>query len=179
MEDLTESLIKFKQGNNHALDSVFKHFRTSLYFVAYKHLRDTEKAKDVVQEVFLKLLKLSAIKRNTYLPDNASELHALLYVITKNKALDETKVTNNRLKLLHHFFANSKTEYDDAHAKEELLPLILTKLPKREGEILKLHIDGHKNEEITQMLNISYNTVRNTLSESKKKAQHYWKLFDK
>jgi DNA-directed RNA polymerase specialized sigma24 family protein len=40
-----------------------------------------------------------------------------------------------------------------------------------------LHLQGFKNEEIANQLNISYNTVRNTLHSAKQRVKKLWQLF--
>jgi RNA polymerase sigma factor (sigma-70 family) len=50
-------------------------------------------------------------------------------------------------------------------------------LSNREKEILQLHLQGFKNDEIATQLNISYNTVRNTLHSAKQRVKKLWQLF--
>jgi RNA polymerase sigma-70 factor (ECF subfamily) len=48
----------------------------------------------------------------------------------------------------------------------------IKKLPKRQGEVLRLfYIDDKSAQEISEQLNISVNTVYNTLSDLRKKLR--------
>ena len=59
----------------------------------------------------------------------------------------------------------------------EAIKHLLNNLPKREREVIELHLQGYKNEEIATQLNISYNTVRNTLHNAKQHIKKLWQLF--
>ncbi len=53
--------------------------------------------------------------------------------------------------------------------------LMLAKLEPREKEIIQLHINGFSNDEISDKLNLKYNTVKNNIYEAKLKLRCIWK----
>ena len=59
----------------------------------------------------------------------------------------------------------------------EAIKHLLNNLPNREREMIELHLQGYKNEEIATQLNISYNTVRNTLHSAKQRIKKLWQVF--
>jgi RNA polymerase sigma-70 factor (ECF subfamily) len=61
--------------------------------------------------------------------------------------------------------------------EEEAIKQLIDYLSNREKEILQLHLQGFKNDEIATQLNISYNTVRNTLHNAKQRVKKLWQLF--
>jgi RNA polymerase sigma-70 factor (ECF subfamily) len=148
--------------------------------VAYKYTTDTEKSRDVVGAVFERLLQLEMQKRQQILLHPQKGIYPFLVTIIKNKCLDNIK-TNKlqdeiKLQLGKLISFNSKNA---AYIRFELEAIkhLLNNLPNREREMIELHLQGYKNEEIAVQLNISYNTVRNTLHNAKQRIKKLWQLF--
>jgi DNA-directed RNA polymerase specialized sigma24 family protein len=43
--------------------------------------------------------------------------------------------------------------------------------------VIELHIEGYRNEEIADRLNLSYNTVKNNIYEARQKLKNIWLRF--
>jgi len=104
----------------------------------------------------------------------------LLLSIIKNKSLDEIK--QNKLHQEIKKQIESITSYISTNAifvrfEEDAIKQLIDYLSNREKEILQLHLQGFKNDEIAMQLNISYNTVRNTLHSAKQRVKKLWQLF--
>ena len=168
---------QFKLGNNQALEGIYETYYHTLLFTAFYYLKNEEQAKDIVSEVFIKLLSFSVAQRKQNLDNVNDKLEAFLKVLTKNKCLDYIKVENNRRNILNGIYTLFNRSNNTNTFFEDDFLLVLDTLPQRQKQILQLHLQGFDNNEISDQLNISYNTVRNTLSTSKNKVRQLWKVF--
>ncbi len=120
-----------------------------------------ELSKDVVQEVFIKLLgQQKEFSKN-------DSVKAYLYTSVKNKCLDHLKSNEYQLK-------NKLTEDDikilasESYFEKELLleetsrivDNALNTLPEKCKQIIKLSMNGYRNIQISEELSISINTVK-------------------
>ena len=176
-EEIHNAWERFINGENAALEVIFITSYQELYMVAFYYLKDEDKAKDVVAEVFKKMLELPPQVRQQKLADLPGKRLTFLKVITKNKCLDSLKQEKNRRQILSGtlaLFTRSTTRSDFA---EKDFKLLIDVLPLRQREVLEMHLDGYEHQEICDQLGISYNTLRNTLSTAKKKVRSLWKIF--
>ena len=170
----------FINGNDEALGELYTLYYSSLMMVAYKYTQNTEKSKDIVGLVFEKLLSLTPSKRQNFFLHPEKGIYPLLLSIIKNKSLDEIK--QNKLHQEIKKQIESITSYISTNAifvrfEEDAIKQLIDYLSNREKEILQLHLQGFKNDEIAMQLNISYNTVRNTLHSAKQRVKKLWQLF--
>lgn len=170
---------KYLNGDNESLGVLYKFYYSKLVLLAFKYLSDTEKSRDVVGSVFETLLILPTKKRKELLLHKQKGLYPLLLVIVKNKCLDTLKQQKNRLKIINFMSVNSVIGTNNIVNRYniEAFNLLLDNLPKREREILRLHLSGYKHEEIAKQEKISYNTVRNTIYSAKQKVKTIWNIF--
>jgi RNA polymerase sigma factor (sigma-70 family) len=170
---------KYIQGDNESLGVLYKFYYSKLVLLAFKYLSDKDKSRDVVGSVFETLLVLSTKKRNELLLHKQKGLYPLLVVIVKNKCLDALKQQKTRLKIINFIGINAVISTNNIASRYsmEAFDLLLDNLPKREKEILKLHLSGYKHEEIAEREKISYNTVRNTVHAAKQKVKVIWNIF--
>jgi RNA polymerase sigma-70 factor (ECF subfamily) len=136
-------------------------FYSSLFLFANKYLDDLELSKDVVQEVFFKLLD------NNKTFDKNDSIKAYLYTSVKNKCLDQLKSSEYRLK--HKLTEeNFKILASESTFEKELLleevsrtvDIALNTLPEKCKQIIKLSMKGYRNIQISEELSISINTVK-------------------
>ena len=172
--------LRYINGDNDALGELYTLYYSSLIMVAYRYTLNTEKSKDIVGLVFEKLLSFSTSKRQTFFLHPEKGMYPLLLSIIKNKALDEIK--QNKLHQEIKKQMESTTSFFSINAifvrfEEEAIKQLIDYLSNREKEILQLHLQGFKNDEIATQLNISYNTVRNTLHSAKQRIKKLWQLF--
>ncbi len=170
----------FINGDNDALGELYTLYYSSLIMVAYRYTLNTEKSKDIVGLVFEKLLSFSTSKRQTFFLHPEKGMYPLLLSIIKNKALDEIKQNKRHQEIKKQI--ESTTSFFSTNTifvrfEEEAIKQLIDYLSNREKEILQLHLQGFKNDEIAIQLNISYNTVRNTLHSAKQRVKKLWQLF--
>ncbi len=170
----------YLNGDNEALGELYKIYYQSLVLIAYKYTVDNENSKDVVCHVFEKLLQLKKCKREQIVLHPQKGIYPYLVSVVKNKCLDNLKSTVLHDKINTQIATtNSIQNKNSALVQFEYdnVSHILNYLPTREREIMNLHLLAYKNEEISQELNISYNTVRNTLHNAKQRIKTIWHIF--
>lgn len=170
----------YLNGNNDSLGKLYIHHYQSLVMIAYKYTTDTEKSRDVVGTVFEKLLQLNAQKRQQIILHPQKGIYPFLVTIIKNKCLDGIKTNKLQDKIKKHLgnlLIFNSTNAAFIRFELEAIKHLLNNLTKREREMIELHLQGYKNDEIAIQLNISYNTVRNTLHTAKQRIKNLWQLF--
>jgi RNA polymerase sigma factor (sigma-70 family) len=170
----------YKEGDNESLGILYKYYYATLIMVAYKYTNDSEKSKDIIASVFEKLLLLKLDKRSEITLNQEKGIYPLLYTIVKNKCLDDLKSTRIQTEIkkqIGNIFNLHSANIAYNRFEQDAIVTLLNNLPKRENEILELHLKGYKNEEIANNLNLSYNTVRNTLHSAKQRVRKLWTIF--
>ena len=124
-------------------------------------------------EVLLILMFILMFFGSKSIPGIAKTFGKTMYQIKQasNDLQDEIK------KQLGHLIAFNSTNAAFIRFELEAIKQLLNNLPAREKEMIELHLQGYKNEEIAVQLNISYNTVRNTLHNAKQRIKKLWQLF--
>lgn len=80
-----------QERNDKAISLLYEHYGDTLYGVAFKVVRDTELAQDVLQESFVKIWK----KSDTY-DSSKAKLFTWLFRITRNTAIDKLRSVNTK-----------------------------------------------------------------------------------
>ena len=168
---------QFVIGNNLELEMVFDTYYQPMLFTAFYYLKNEEQSKDMVSEVFTKLLSFSLEQRQRNLANVNEKLEVFLKVLVKNKCLDHIKVENNRKNILNGIYTVLNRSFNIDTFFENDFKLLIDSLPRRQKQVLELHLQGYSNNEISTQLGISYNTVRNTIHTSKSKLKHLYRVF--
>lgn len=174
---LQEDWDLFVNGDNHGLSSIYQAYYDTLLMTAFYYTKNEEKSKEVVSDVFVKLLNYSAQKRIDNLSGVSEKIETFLKVVVKNKCFDNLKVEKNRRGILNGIYHLSNRSINKDNFLIEDFEKMIDILPHRQKEVLSLHIVGFDNHEISSQLGITYNTTKNTLSTSKKKIKNLWKHF--
>lgn len=164
----------FKEGSNQALSLVYRQFAVGVTMVAYRYLQNKDEAKDVMMEVFEKMLSMEVAERMQKIPRDPDALKGWLYMVTKNLCLDWIK----HRKIVLRYLETREDEpviYSDAERNwdTQVIEQVMKHLVESEQRVARLHFAGYTHEEIANRLNVSYNTVRNQLSSAKKKIRKY------
>ena len=142
--------------------NLFHSYFASMCVFAERYLEDREAAKDVVHDVFCRIWEK---------PEELMAVDSVknyLYMVVKNRCLNVL-----RRQCIHHLYSErsllevkgSDLFFEKEVAREELYRLLekaIYTLPDRSQKILLLKLQGLKNQEIAERLNVSVNTV-NTL----------------
>jgi RNA polymerase sigma-70 factor (ECF subfamily) len=171
---------KYLSGDPSATSEIYRNLQPKLLLTAYFYCRSKETARDIVHDVFEKLIRLPLEKRAEYFDSSDGNIEAWLYVAVRHKAMDHRKISVNREKIdLSIRFVSKSDTVNNAFeriSKADLLRM-LEHLQPRQKEILNLHISGYKNEEIAEKLDLTYNTVKNNIYEARQRLRKLWTVF--
>lgn len=163
-----EILIKqINQKQPEAFHYLFKNYYKSLVYFAMRYVEEREVGEDLVQELFAQLWE----SKSKYLSYNS--FRTFLYTSVRNASLNYLKHKNVEQKYISYSLESSETddELDLKVMEEELyrtLFRLVEELPLRRKEIFKLYLQGKKNEEIAQLLDVSSETVKTAKKEAVK-----------
>ncbi|WP_099464825.1 RNA polymerase sigma-70 factor [Parabacteroides provencensis] len=159
-----EIIIQIKNGNMTAFKSLFDSVYFQLYFHCRKFVPDSEDAKDLLQNVFLRFWE----KRSEI--DIHTSLNAYLFRSVQNECLNY--IRSNRItttleeglpdNIRNDFNNNEPSPFSDLAILEieKIVENTIDKLPDQCKSIFKLsRINGLKNQEIADKLTISVRTV--------------------
>lgn len=159
-----------RTGNELAFKEIFRRYNRALFAHAYNKMRDKEEAKDVVQDVFLKLWNYS--QQENFTPLN---LAAYLHIAVRNRILDKlskSKHASDYLSSLQ-IFLNEREEQTDFRIREQQLQQHIDRailaLPSRMRLVFEMSRRDHlSHKEIAQQLNISDQTVTDQIKKALK-----------
>ena len=139
---------------------------------ASSYVNDVDIAKDITQDVFIKLYEKRQILQIH------TSLKSYLYTSVRNRCLDHIKL--HKIRELHKTqIYNSISENVEEESTEVMqselqakINVAIASLPDRNREIFRLNrIDGLTNQEIADELNLSKRTVETHISNALKKIK--------
>ena len=161
------------------IEHLFLRYFQSLTLYAVGIIKDHEEARDLIIAIFEKLLahQYLLVPAANY---SEKEVESYLRLVVKHRCLDFIKIKQGRTIIQDKISDEIQTETSNQSVQRfdlETLQTANSFLGNRQHKILDLHLSGYTNEEISEKLKISYNTVKNTLVTSKKKVRHFWEVF--
>ncbi len=166
--DIDLLLKLLQQGDEKAFRSLFKEFYASLCLFATHYLGDQEAAADIVQESFLKYWN----KRADF--DNYCRIKSFLYVVVRHACLNQLRSQNLRLHVSDEFIKDSEQDFYNYVMEEEahrLFNKAIDNLPPQMRAVINFSLDGLKNSEIAEKMNLSEGTVHSYKKEAYKKLK--------
>jgi len=155
-----KNIIKhIKRGDRKAFREVFDSYFNALSAFGYKYVSDPPVVEDMVQEAFVSFWE----KREDF--DHINAVKSFLYTSVRNKCLNHVKHQAVRKKHEPALVYEMESDQNFSHnvIEEETFNLLLAEiklLPESAMEIMILALNGLKNQEIADELNISINTVK-------------------
>ncbi len=160
-------LVRLKQADQKAFIVIYERYHKVLYAVSYKYLKEENRAKDIVQDIFTKLWEeRESIQVKT-------NLKSYLYSMTKNHILNIIKRDSRQI------LSNYENEKEKIADNDNLLKTItdnqlqdilykaIDKLPKQKRLVCLLKAkEGLSNKEIAERLNITEHTVKKHQTQS-------------
>lgn len=167
------------QGDEKAYEIVFHLYFPRLYAFSYKILNDSELAKDVVQNVFIKIWETRSVF-------NFDHPEAFMYQMVRNASLNYIRhlkvVDNLKLKVKDQYLGEELYYIDMAGNNpyiliekelEERIHEIMESLPNRCLAVFRLsRLEGMKNLEIAAHLGISIKAVEKQISKALQIYRH-------
>lgn len=177
MKSAGDALIQlFQQGAETAFAEIYNLHYTAIYYYARHFVPDSQEARDITAETFVKLWKLRANF------DNIHKIKTFLHVTARNACIDALRhqkwKAGKHQQLIQLLMEDegsmvarnnspmaAATRFVNGLVEGELLGRIyeeIENLPPQRKIIFKLSfLDGMKNAEIAAQLNISIQTVQN------------------
>ena len=168
-ENISEKLlvIELSKGNEKAFKSLYDKYRPDIYAYSYSLLKSSANAKEIVQEVFLKVW----LNRKTINPDLSFK--SFVFTITKHLSFNFLKKAACDKKLRDEIFIKPKDSYNPVENQileaeyEQMRRMAIDKLsPKRKLIFTMSREEDKSYEEISSELHISLSTVKNHMSKS-------------
>jgi len=163
-------LLQIEQGCEESFNVLFERYWEKTYSAAYARLRDSDQAKDIVQEIFTHIW----LKRETLHIDN---LPAYLNVAVRNRVLkfiEKQKNIDPFFDILENMPATSQQADGNLLWKEFLISYeaLLNTLPAKRQVIFRLHFqEDLPTKDIAKELGISRKTVQNQLGKALEKLK--------
>lgn len=159
--------------NEQGFHDIFNKYYVTLCSFANQYTEDHDASADIVQDSFAKLWQIR--EDFFYL----HQVKAFLYTSVRNKALNEIEHS----KVVYEYAQKviEKTTdafFHDAVVEEETYRIVtdaIDKLPDQTKTIMRLALEGKKNAEIANQLNVSVETVHTLKKIAYKKLREYLK----
>lgn len=162
--------MNLKPGHNNEktieilFSEIFRQHEHRLYTLALRLTKSDQAAKDIIQEVFMKLWEQ---RHNIHTIQN---MEAWLYRLTENKVIDYLRKASadSRLKKMIweqlQQIVNEAEQYVSAKEYNEIIQKAINELPPQRRLIYQLNKQGGMNyHEIARELQLSKHTVKNQL----------------
>ncbi len=160
-------VIELSQGNEKAFRSLYDKYRPSIYAYSFSLLKSSTNAKEIVQEVFLRIW----LNRNTINPDMSFKSY--VFTITRNLSFNFLKKAACDRTLRDEIFYKPKETYNPIETKileeeyELMRKIAIDRLsPKRKLIFTMSREEDKSYQEISSELSISLSTVKNHMSKS-------------
>ncbi len=162
---MTDELImqRILKKDPEAFNELYNKLYRKLFLFANSLIANTEEARDIVTESFIKLWS----QDNHFA--NMTHLQVYFYTIIKNACIDYLRRGKLKAKIVNRLGKEeriSENIIEKKYQEAELIQLLyerINQLPDRMKQVFKLtYLDGLSRAEVAQMLNLSENTIRNT-----------------
>ena len=174
-----ELVARFKSGDQAAFNQLVRLYQKRVYAVAFRMVRDEEEAKDLTQEVFVKMYKALADFRGE------ASVFTWAYRATVNLSINHLR----RKKIISWvpiLEAEDKpvepkeglSEMENARLKQAIAEAVKKLPPKQRAIFILRHYDELGNEEIAQIVGKSVGAVKANYFQALQKMKKYlaeWK----
>lgn len=163
--DLDELVFRLKQHDKEAFNLLFYMYAEKIFKFSLTFFNNETEAEEIVQEVFLKIW----LKRETI--TDPTTFNAFIYTIAKNLIFNNLKKNVYRKKYENYLYnkvteGRNDTENEVLHEEtKRRIAEAIDALPKQRKKVFILsRMEGLKNKEIAEQLDISLKTVETHMS---------------
>jgi RNA polymerase sigma factor (sigma-70 family) len=169
-QDINQLIERCKKGDTKAQFAIYKLYYKAMYNTAFRIVNDSFEAEDVMQESFLSAFtKLDSFSEKV-------AFGAWLKKIVINKSITSLKKMHKFEKVPLEKVALKEIEEDSLDYREPNASEVLNKISALKNNYkvaLTLNlIEGYDCEEIAQIMDISYENTRTTISRAKNKLRN-------
>lgn len=163
------------QNDNAAKTEVYRIFYKMVYNASYRILQNSYDAEDVMQETFLTgFEKLASFKRISNFQENKVPLGSWFKKIAIRKSINSLR-KNEKWQFSEVKDTPNDIEEDTNDWIQEKVKQVVTALPQLKSNYRTAfslyYIEGYDLEEMTEILGISYENVRTTVTRAKQKLK--------
>nr|WP_319272189.1 RNA polymerase sigma-70 factor [uncultured Draconibacterium sp.] len=176
--DQFEAILRLEKGDRDAFKIVFDTYYKSICLFIGKYITDPDQVEDIAQDVFVTIWE----KKIRF--ENCSAFKSYLYQTAKNKSLNLLEHEAVKKGYQEKAILDQKTTDDFYNLNfienetQRLIHKTLKDLPPRAREILTMQLEGFKNNEIADKLQISVYTVKNHKASAYRYLKENLKLVD-
>ena len=168
--DSDDILMGLKRRDETALSVLFDTYYEKLYLFAEKYIYDSDKAHDIVQDVFAALW----LQHDNF--NNYYTIRSFLYISVRNRSLNLLKKNSLTTEKMIRVQQNSLSEAQESEMVietevERRLMAAVEALPTECRRVLILSMEGKSYQEIGELLHIAINTVKNHRIRAVKKLR--------
>jgi len=153
----TKTVLDFQHGDKKAYRIIFDSLYPVMCLYAEKFVKDADDAEDISQEIFVELWNQRA-KFESF-----EQIKAFLYLSIKNKCFNFIKHLNIKKKYVESVQLDDELLLDNFIIEAEIVNNLneaVKSLPEQQRLVILLSLQGLKNEDIAENMNISLNTVK-------------------
>jgi RNA polymerase sigma-70 factor, ECF subfamily len=157
-------LTRIGQRDENAMEAVFRRYSGPVYSVAFRVLRDSGQAEDVLQEVFLQLWRKPAA-----FVQNRGSLGAWLVVIARNRAIDVLRRRKPSSSVEDVVLASPVNVADEAERNTVMQKVrgVIANLPEEQRKTLQLaYFEGLSHTEIASRTGDPLGTVKTRIRQA-------------
>jgi RNA polymerase sigma factor (sigma-70 family) len=176
--NIEQLILLCKSGNQSAQFEVYNRYYKAMYNVAFRIVKDSFEAEDIMQDSFLAAFtKLESLKDSVTFGSWLKRIvtNNSIYHYKKNSKYEEVHLDDVLYKIEDNNGITSDYEFTNLKAKQVLETMKSLKDSYRVSLTLHL-IEGYDYEEISDIMNISYANCRTIISRAKEslrqKLQH-------
>lgn len=161
----------YLNGETKAFEILYLKYKNKIKYFIYNIVKDSDKAEDITQEVFIYILK-SKIK-------DEYSFKYYIYLIAKSRAINYLNTEKRRTEINDMYIAidNLRNEEDVSEIitkqeqQEELIKAINLLDEKYKNAIFLVKLEGLSYKETAEILNISIQNVKNLIHRGKKELR--------
>ncbi len=161
-----EVMMALMNGSKKAFETIYRSRQFMLFHFIRRMVDDQQAAEDIATDTFLKCWERHADF------SELKKLDSFLFTVAKNACLNYRRDKKRQTGKLVNMFPLDFEEQPDLAEIEisvrvyEFIFREIALLPKNMQEVLKAHLEGHKNETIAADLGLAEKTVRNLKAEA-------------
>ncbi len=167
--NIEQLILLCKSGNQSAQLEVYNRYYKAMYNIAYRIVKDSFEAEDIMQNSFLTAFtKLESLKDSVTFGSWLKRIvtNNSIYHYKKNSKYEEVHLDDVLYKVEDNDGITSDYEFTNLKAKQVLETMKSLKESYRVSLTLHL-IEGYDYEEISDIMSISYANCRTTISRAK------------
>jgi len=170
-----ELLQRLAAGDERAFNTIYRHYNAMIFSAAIVYVKDIDEARDIVQQVFVKLWEKRAMAVNI------ENFQNYIIVTSRNLIYDqfrkkttETKVVAELAKNKDAFLANTVADPAETREYARIIQAAIAQLPPQQKKIYLMVQDEQLSyKEVAATMSLSVFTVKSHLELARRSVRKY------